>query len=115
MPSPRHGEAGATNPGCTGQLARSHKHPDATATLRRSAALAYAGQEIPLAYGELFSPYGRRHLWSLIVRRCPNCRHMHIHKIGNPSAESWIKTGSCGRDYRVVVRPVQRTVGRSAA
>jgi len=58
---------------------------------------------LPVASGELFSPCGRRRLWSLIVRRCPNCSHLHIHRLGNPAADTFIRTGSCGAAYKVTV------------
>lgn len=50
----------------------------------------------------MFAPYGRRRLWALVVRHCPGCGYLHLHKMGNPGAASWRRTGSCGTQYLVV-------------
>lgn len=62
-------------------------------------------RQVHVAEGELFAPYGRRRQWSLIVRRCPGCAHMHQHRTVAPTRDVYARTGSCGVDY--LIRPVR--------
>lgn len=55
--------------------------------------------------GELHAPAGRRTLYVLLVRRCPACAHLHVHRTGRPAATSWSRSGSCGAAYEVVLAP----------
>lgn len=55
-----------------------------------------------VAVGELHRPGGRRRQWVLIVRRCPACEHLHLHRTERPAARTWPRTGSCGTRYTVV-------------
>jgi ribosomal protein L32 len=51
------------------------------------------------------APSGRRTRWAIIVPSCPWCSHLHIHNAVGPHCGR--RTGSCVRDYRVVI-PGQR-------
>lgn len=73
-------------------------------TERRAATVAVAD-------AELHPPAGRRRLPLLLVRSCPACRHLHIHR-GTGIAGSGVRTGSCGVVYQLHVLPAQQ--GRAA-
>lgn len=84
-------------------------HTAATATpgvSRHQATDANQNSSASVAEGELFEPFGRRRMWSIIVRRCPACAHMHVHKTGDPTKGHYLRTGSCGAEY--LIRPVAR-------
>ncbi|MGH3627886.1 MAG: hypothetical protein ACRDRL_10665 [Sciscionella sp.] len=61
-------------------------------------------RQLPTARAELYMPGGRRRQWAALVACCPRCHHAHLHR-----AERWhdlageIRTGSCGRSYRLHV------------
>jgi hypothetical protein len=58
-----------------------------------------------LAVGEWYAPCGRRHLGVVIVRTCPACQHLHLHRSATPdSAHGAVRTGSCGAAYVLTVR-----------
>lgn len=55
--------------------------------------------------GELFPPaYGRRY-WTIIVRRCPSCAYMHVHRTPYPGVE-FTRVRPCGGIYAVRCLPV---------
>jgi hypothetical protein len=60
---------------------------------------------IPTVPGEVLLPAGRRRLAVVLVRVCPWCSCGHLHRTEFPGARSWQRTGSCGKPYRVEVRP----------
>lgn len=64
-----------------------------------------AADRLPLVVGELHAPAGRRTLHVLVVRHCPGCAHLHLHRVGDPSRIGYLRVGSCGVTYRVDVAP----------
>lgn len=63
-------------------------------------------RELPIAVGEFYPPAGRRHLGVVVVRSCPACLHLHLHRANAAgSADGTTRTGSCGAEYRLRVLP----------
>ena len=47
-----------------------------------------------------YPPVGRRRLGAVVVRTCPACSHMHLHRAEFAStADGTLRTGSCGAQY----------------
>jgi hypothetical protein len=65
-----------------------------------------------VAVGEYHPPTGRRHLGVVIVRTCPNCGHLHIHRaMVATTADGTTRVGSCGIEYLLCVLPAERLGG----
>lgn len=65
-----------------------------------------------VAVGEFHPPCGRRGLGAVIVRRCPACQYLHIHRaMLVRTVDGSERTGSCGVTYIVRVLPAQRIEG----
>lgn len=90
-------------PGHHPDTAAAHQKFEAATKQLHTQTSATRRHEPPIAVGELHPPAGRRHLWVLLVRRCPACAHLHIHRVGRPSAGTHRRTGSCGADYEIRV------------
>lgn len=53
-----------------------------------------------VAAGAFYPPAGRRTLGVVVVRCCPKCRQMHLHRAETVgSAHMAERTGSCGATY----------------
>jgi hypothetical protein len=55
-----------------------------------------------VASGTYYPPAGRRRLGVIVVRTCPACLHLHLHRASGPTA-SVVRTGSCGAEYSISV------------
>lgn len=55
-----------------------------------------------VAVGIWYPPAGRRRHGAIVVRTCPACRHMHLHRSDGP-VTSTTRTGSCGAEYTIRV------------
>jgi hypothetical protein len=58
-----------------------------------------------VAVGIYYPPSGRRRLGAIVVRSCPACLHLHLHRAAGPVA-STPRTGSCGAEYVIRVARV---------
>lgn len=79
------------------------------------------GQDMPgprraaprhVATGVWYPPAGRRRLGVVIVRRCPACLHLHLHRamlVG--TADGSTRIGGCGRAYVLRVLPAADRAG----
>lgn len=97
-----------TRPAVSTQIATSTQHPHPTGDHRQRRDL--------VAVGEYFPPAGRRRLGVVIVRRCPACAHLHLHRavlVG--TADGSTRTGSCGRSYVLRVLPAARAGSRAGS
>lgn len=55
----------------------------------------------PMAWFREYAPAGRRTRYVQLVPACPNCRGAHLHRSPEP-VTGGMRTGSCGRRYRLV-------------
>lgn len=55
-----------------------------------------------VAVGIYYRPAGRRRLGAIVVRTCPACGHLHLHRATGPTT-SVVREGSCGVEYTVRV------------
>jgi hypothetical protein len=80
--------------------------PEDSAAGGKSAAQATAG-EPPRVAGRLDTYRSRSTKWHRQVRveQCPRCGHPHLHRAPLPLVRSILKTGPCGAEYIVVLRP----------
>ena len=54
------------------------------------------------AAGVFYPPTGRRHLGVVVVRTCPSCRELHLHRAESRGAiDGAMRSGSCGSLYAV--------------
>lgn len=105
----------ASGPEVTNPRATTHKI-SATAKQHDRHQSTDPGRALVVVNGELHPPAGRRHRWLLLVRRCPGCTYLHIHRTEYPGAGHWQRVGSCGTEYAVrVVHPVPPIDGWRAA
>lgn len=50
---------------------------------------------------EWYEPAGRRGSWAAVVRSCPKCQSLHLHRFSEP-VYSALRRGSCGVTYLLV-------------
>lgn len=85
MSPPRRRNGGPGQPpGTAATKTRSARQQD-TDRLHRNSEHQY--DVLPVAFGELLPPAGRRTLSVLLVRRCPHCSHAHLHRTGQLHAD----------------------------
>jgi hypothetical protein len=73
-------------------------HPDGSAYPHHGEQIRSA---VPDVSGFAAAPAGRRTRWAIIVPRCVWCSGLHIHRA--LAEHGGIRTGSCGKAYRVVL------------
>lgn len=56
------------------------------------------------AAGAFYSPAGRRHLGVVVVRTCPACGPLHLHRAESRAVvDGAVRAGSCGATYRLAL------------
>jgi hypothetical protein len=58
-----------------------------------------------VAVGIWYPPAGRRRLGAIVVRTCPRCSYLHLHRSAGP-VTSTTRQGSCGAEYTIRVARV---------
>ena len=89
----------------------SHRH---SAGQPDGSAYPHHGEQVravPDVPGFAAPPAGRRTRWAIVVPACVHCGSLHLHR--SAGEYDGIRTGSCGKPYRVVLAGSKRRLWAS--